>query len=153
MGFSADGELLYGVAIGSGEDWLLEGLGEYGELIKPWHSEDGDFAEEAQNVLLAAHGFTETDWRVDGYFDRKRQAEEEMKVRIFLPGHYEFSHYVIGCVEISAGTYEAKPIDMVDLVSRPLREGWDEKIAWALDVLDLTPTDPEPKWLLSASYG
>lgn len=84
MGTSTNAMLLYGYHLGSDDDWLLDGAGEYGELpTLDWFDPDAedeggpDFIEAAQERLLAEiAGFTETDWSADGYFARKRAAEE-----------------------------------------------------------------------------
>ena len=67
MGTSTNAVLFYGYNLGGSDGWLIEEAGEYGEWDSDWYQpEDEDcegVIEEAAKRLLAATGFTETDWR------------------------------------------------------------------------------------------
>lgn len=88
MGMSSRARLVYGYALGGDEDsegWLIEEASEYGEWEPDWQGEDG-ITEAAEARMLASVGFTETDWEVDGYFDRQREAKDRLGVKFVHHG-------------------------------------------------------------------
>lgn len=58
MGTSTDAILVYGVPLDEGD--------------LPWKTDDGE--GDWEDWLLRLAGFTETNWRVNGYWERKRAA-------------------------------------------------------------------------------
>jgi hypothetical protein len=148
MGVSTDGLLMYGYDLGGGDgEWKLHDIEEYDDFERPWVNEDDGIAESAAKTLLASVGFTETDWQVDGYHDRKRAAEARVGV--------EFERYcsdAYSALVLSAKTYTACRGDclVIDFTVDP---AWDERLAHALKVLDLKPTQAGPRWLLASYWG
>lgn len=148
MGVSTDGLLVYGYDLGGGDDeWKIHNIGEYDDFERPWLDESEGFSESARTALLASVGFTETDYQVDGFFDRKRAAEA--KVGVTFEGYCSdaYTAYML-----SAKTYTACRGDclVIDFAVDP---AWNEQLAHALKVLDIEPKQAEPRWLLASYWG
>ncbi|MFI6228707.1 hypothetical protein ACIBCR_15500 [Micromonospora echinospora] len=160
MGTSTNAMLVYGYDLGSDDEWKLEGAGKYGDYdfeTHDWYTEneDGhtDFTEAVEAKLLAAHGFTETDWQVDGFYQRQREAEAAMGVKVVAHCSAESPMYVLAAKEITAYRGDCKTIDF-DALDREANEvGYDDKLRAALAVLGLTPTQDQARWLLCSYWG
>lgn len=155
MGTSTDAILAYGYDLGAEEDeWKVQEVGEYGGLNVGWwadEDEDGDFIEAAENRLLAANGFTETDWQVDGYFKRRDEALAALGVAIVSHCSREVPMYILAAHSTTAHRGSPKTIDPSSLVA--LQEGADARLARALEALGITPTQEAPAWLLASDWG
>jgi hypothetical protein len=153
---SASGILAYGYNLGGGDGWEIAETGEYGELALDWfdpEDEDTDFVTEAEKRLLVAAGFTETDWRADGYFAREREAKAALGVRFESYCSGDYSQYALATKVITVSWGEVEQIDMVELVEAPNVHGWDDKLRAALETLGLTPKQESPRWLLCSYWG
>lgn len=162
MGSSARAHLAYGYDLGSGEDFKAAERDEYGAPKLPWLpvDEDGDsnyedFGEAIEKQLLTAAGFTETDWRIDGYYERKREAEKRVGVELDYSGHADYAGWALIAIgsERSVEWDEVMVLDLDELEGQPVAEGWDTKLRDALAVLGITPTQVRSKWLVYPSYG
>lgn len=162
MGMSASAHLAYGYDLGSGEDFKAAERDEYGGPKLPWLpvDEDGDsdiedFGEAVEKRLLASVGFTEDNWRVDGYRERKEAAEKRVGVELAYSGHSDYAGWLLIAKwsERSVEWSEAMVADLDEMTNRPSYEGWDTKLADALAALGITPTQAGPKWLVYPSYG
>lgn len=154
MGVSTDGILAYGYNLGGDDSgWEVAQADEYGGLTLDWLDEDDDFAAEAEKRLLAAAGFTETDWQVDGYFAREKAAKEGLGVKFesYCSGDYPL--YVLAAKVITVSRGYVEHIDMTELVEAPNVHGWDDKLRGALEILGLTPKQESPRWLLCSYWG
>lgn len=140
MGTSTNGMLAYGYDLG--EEFGFEDTAE-----PDWYDETDGWQESAEKALLAAHGFTETDWRVDGYFARLEAAKKEMGVEfdVYCSGDYPL--YLIAAKVQTVYRGDADPVDMT------LPDNADERIAWALGVLGVKPKADKPQWLLASYWG
>lgn len=157
MSMSSDGILAYGYDLGGPEGWEIENTTDrWGhELPVDWYDPDDvetDFAGAAMNHLLAAAGFTETDWRADGYFERKRAAEANLEVQVVTHCSIDYPLYVLAAWSIEAYRGYPKAIDLAEF-GHGTRLLWDARLAYALKVLDLTPKQAEPALLLCSLYG
>ncbi|MEV2239589.1 hypothetical protein [Micromonospora sp. NPDC049891] len=156
MGTSTNAMLVYGYDLGSDDEWKLEGAGKYGEYdweAHDWHNEDEGFAESAEVKLLAAHGFTETDWQVDGFYQRQREAKAAMGVEVVTHCSGEYPMYVLAAKEIVAHRGDAKVLDLDALNREAVEGGYDEKLRAALTALGLTPKQDRARWLLCSYWG
>lgn len=161
MGYSATGILTYGVDLGGERDgWKIQDVDRWEEWRPSWlkPDEDGDYAEasyedDAMRALLAAAGFTETDWEAEGYSARKRAAEQRVGVEFTLHGHYE------GCRELALTTFvysesgRGPTLVDPDVIATAPTELWDGRIEDALRVLGIKPMQENPGWLLTSWYG
>ncbi len=162
MGRSSDAILAYGYDLGGGdEEWKIHQTDEYGS-IRPdqftWYDEDDEdgsveFIEQAENRLLVASGFTETDWEVDGYFARKREAKERLGVKFRTYCSGEDSMYVLAAKVITVSWGDSELLDLPALMSEPAENGWDEKLRAAIEVLGITPKQEQPGWVLCSYWG
>jgi len=159
MGQSTDGLLVYGYDLGCDEEWKVrEASGEYGELALPWYNPDADneeddsgFGTAAERKLLQALGFTET-WETrtdDEYFAREKAAKEQLGVEIETYCSDSYPMYVLTAATLTAN--RGYVIDTTEKLSAD-RSAWDERLAWALGALGLTPVQEKPAWLL-CSYA
>jgi len=157
MGISSDGILAYGYDLGGDDgEWKIEEAGEYGEWTPSWLGEDEDEegpVEAAELALLAAAGFTETDYEVAGYFDRKREAEARVGVEMTSYCSGDYPMYVLSAHAITVGRGSVKEIDFAALEVARVEQEWDAKLTAALGVLGMTPKQATPKWLLVSYMG
>lgn len=153
MGVSTDAMLLYGYDLGSGEEWKIEGVDQYGVLERAWLGEDDEFSEAAMRVLLASIGFTETDWQVEGFFRRQREAEERLVVSLESHCSDEYPMWVLAAQKVVASRGTALVVDFAELDAQRQAGDWDDKLRAALEALGITPTQAEPCWLLASNWG
>ncbi len=159
MGTSTDAILAYGYNLGGGEDeWhIQEADGEYGEWTSDWYDPEDedrdDFVTAAEQRLLVAAGFTQTDWQADGYFDRKREAEARVGVELDTHCSGEYPLYFIAAHKITARRGYAKDIDFAELEAMRIEQDWDSKLTKALQVLGMTPKQERPGWFLVSYWG
>lgn len=170
MGRCATAKLMYGYHLWNENEWAIEAVtdGKYGALqpatfpwltaeqVADWESlyHGGELEELFEERLLAElAGFTETDWRVDGYHQRKREAEERVGVR-FVHHGYEYQSVALAIGEpIEADWGDAKPINPVTLLSVADSLVLNRRLEAALATLALKPTQQRAQWLLTAHYG
>ncbi|MDP5310402.1 hypothetical protein [Streptomyces poriferorum] len=160
MGQSTNAILAYGYNLGGEEGWELEGVGEYGEMpTLDWYSpnnEDGDdFQTAAETKLLAEiAGFTEQ-WhsKNEGYFDRERAAKARLGVEFDTHCSGDYPMYLLATKVITVHRGSVEGIDPNGLAAQPQQNGWDDKLRTALQVLGITPTQGQAKWLLCSYWG
>ncbi|WP_328344653.1 hypothetical protein [Micromonospora sp. NBC_00421] len=158
MGTSTDAILTYGYNLGNDDEWKLEGAGEYGGYdftAHDWYSEDGgtDLVESIETKLLAAHGFTETDWQVDGFYQRQTEAKAAMGVEVVTHCSGDYPMYVLAAKKITASRGDCEVVDFDALTRETVEGGYDEKLRAALTALGLTPTQDRARWLLCSYWG
>jgi hypothetical protein len=162
MGMSARAHLAYGYDLGTGEDFNAAERGEYGEPKLPWmpvdesgDSDYEDFGGEVGKRLLASVGFTETNWRAEGYYDREYEAQKRVGVELDYSGHSDYAGWVLIAAgsERSVTWSEVIALDVDELKFEDRLPGWSKRLADALAALGITPTQTAPKWLVYPSYG
>lgn len=153
MSVSTDAILAYGYHLGGPDaDWEIENTVEkYGYEVPAggWYdpeNEEVDFAEAAMNRLLAAAGFTETDWQAAGFFERRDKAEKDLGVTIVTHCSYTVPMYVLAAWSTEACRGYPKTISPTEFVGERLL--WNARLEHALKSLDLTPKQSEPTWIL-----
>lgn len=154
MGMNTGARLVYGYALGGDEDadgWLIAEASEDGEWEPDWLGDD-DVITAAEERLLASVGFTETDYEVAGYFDRKRDAEARLGVEFVAHGG-EFSCMALATHAVRVEWGEVAELDFAALESARTEGDWDAKLARAIAALGVTPKQAKPAWLLLAFYG
>lgn len=142
MGSDATAILAYGYDVGQtfGHD--------YDTPHPAWYQDGNGWRHSAERALLAAVGFTE-EWTPDsdGYFDRKKNAEQQVGVHFERQGSDSDVYYLMAAKSQRVEWGDVEAVDMT------LPDNADERLAWALDVLGVKPTDDKPGWLLAAYYG
>jgi hypothetical protein len=161
MGQSTNGMLVYGYNLGGGDGpWEVEGVDEYGEWSPSWLNPDpdnedggGDVIEDAKKVLLASVGFTETDWRADGYFDRQRDAEARLGVEFDSYCSGDYPMWLLAAHVITVYRGDVQEVNFAALEQARTEGDWDTKLAHAIQALGVTPKQERPKWLLVSYWG
>lgn len=160
MGQSTNGMLVYGYDLGGGEEeWKVREADKYGGLegldwLPDPDDEDSDgIADAMMTRLLAASGFTETDWEADGYFGRVRAAEEALGVEIETYCSDDYPMSVLAAKTLTAYRGDCDVLDMAALNDPGTLAGYDAKLAAALVALGLTPVQEKPAWLLCSYWG
>lgn len=154
MGVSTDGILAYGYNLGGADaGWEIQQADEDGEWTPVWASDPDDLIGDVEKVLLAAMGFTETDYQAEGYFDRQREAQQRVGVEIesFCSGDYPM--YVLAAHAITAHRGHVKAVDFVELDKLRVEQAWDAKLKRAAEALGITPKQATPVWLLVSYWG
>ncbi|WP_030777225.1 hypothetical protein [Streptomyces sp. NRRL S-920] len=151
MSTSTNGILVYGYDLAGGDaEWKVREVGEYGELKLDWlDDENDDFWTAAEKRLLAAAGFTETDYTADGYFKREREAKgcTGVEIESYCSGDYPM--YLLAAKGSVTTAYRGD-CEQVDFTVNP---EWDAKLRAALEVLGMTPTQERAQWLLCSCWG
>jgi hypothetical protein len=157
MGQSTNAVLIYGYDLGGGEkEWLVdEASGDYGDLRVDWYDEEGqdDFVEAAMKRLRVSAGFTETDWRADGFFRRQREADDRVAVKFETYCASDYPIYTLAAHVITVHRGDLEVLDLAQLQRLPGENGWDAKLTAALATLGLTPKQEKPGWLLCSWWG
>lgn len=152
MGMYPRAHVAYGFFLGSPSfGWELEGLGEYGELNRPWMKDDEEDCETTiLRTLLLADGMAPGDLAGKESWELEDPLMERRNLELVGFGHggYADYNYVLGAGrEQRASAYVPEPINLV--VSKDA----DENLAWALRALDLVPKQQKAAWLSFPSYG
>jgi hypothetical protein len=154
MGSTASAHVAYGYDLGGKEDFLAEPRDEYGSPVLPWCNDNSELTEQAEALLLKETGFSET-WSDEnpGYFQRLAAARQQVGVNFEFSGHADYCGWILIATgsERSVDWAKSMAVDP-DQVSRPHAE-WDAKLAAALRVLGITPSQAGPRWLVFPSYG
>ncbi|OXM57044.1 hypothetical protein CFP71_09925 [Amycolatopsis thailandensis] len=154
MGHSPHGMLAYGYDLGGGEaGWNIGNTQESGRLDLSWHFDEyDDFVEHAEKRLLERiAGFAETDWTAAGYRQRRDAAQDLVGVEFTAHGDIQEPSYALTAHVTIASWEHPEHLRPADLEQRRCTENWDERLATALNILELTPTQQHPAWLLMTS--
>lgn len=151
MGTTTNGILAYGYDLGSGDEWRVDGASV--ARMEALADDDAGLTEAVEAALLAAVGFTETDWRADGYFDRKKAAEKRAGVEVEHHCHGDYPMYLLSAHTITAYRGDVETVDFAALTAQAEAEEWDAKLSDALAVLGIKPKQERPAWLLVSYWG
>lgn len=151
MGQATNALLVYGYHLDGQGTWNIEEVDKYGALALPWWTEDADdeerdFEDVAMVRLLASIGFTETDWQVDGFYGRRREAEAKLGVTFVEHCSMSSPMLLLSARTITVHRGDVRHIDASALTTS--QPEYDAKLAHALEVLQITPKQQEPAWLL-----
>jgi hypothetical protein len=148
MSSSTDAVLAYGYDLGDGP--MFAGLDDY--EYPDWMTEDGDFATDAVQRLLAAIGFTEK-WEdsTDGkYFDREEAAKAKLGVIIKTHCSETAPMYAL-CAAGTVTTANRGTPEVITELTVPM--GARERLAWAIKTLGLDIGETRSEWLLFSYRG
>jgi len=87
------------------------------------------------------------------YFANRKAAEAAVGVDLECYCSSEFPMFLVAAKTIRVGRGGVKTIDWQALERERVEQDWDGKLTRALSVLDLTPVQPEPRWLLVSYWG
>lgn len=137
MGQSTDAIIAYGLDLGD-------------EIEEFEYDEADGFESAAMKRLLAEIvGFTEQ-WtpNKEGYFDRKRAAEESLGIEIITHCSCDYPMHFLAARGSENRAYRGSPQPVGDLVVDPT---WNGKIAKAMSVLGIK-SEGEPAWTLFSNW-
>lgn len=153
MSSSPRGILAYGYDLGGPEGWKLENCDQYGNFEFSWYNrfdQLGSWMGHAELQLLTIVGFTEDNDvpREPGHYQRKREAQEKLRVELVAYGSYDYPNYILA----------VKPVLTVDdRGAKPVEINLDHQAAHELEkalmALGITPVQQYPKWILACFYG
>lgn len=157
MGMSTDGILAYGYDLGGEEcGWQIAEAGEYGDWEPEWYNQDAgdDFIESVESRILAGVvQFTESDWQVDGYFTRRREALTRAGVELGTYCSGDYPMHILAAYKIVVSRGSVETVNFSELEQARLDQGWNEKLRLAANALGITPKQAEPAWLLASYWG
>ncbi len=163
MGISADAIVAYGFNLGGADDnWCVEEVAEDGGLTVVWYEPDDegvhadpyfDFAQAAEDQLLTAAGFTETDTSADGYYERRRAALAAIGVEIITYCNMDYPAFALVTRQISVDGDRVERLDPAAMAAEVVGGDYDRKLREACRALGLTPKQTAPAWLLMSCLG
>lgn len=148
MGSTLTGTLAYGFDLGGGDDcWNLKGAEKWEPWIPSWE-------DEAAAAIIRGEVRDEVYSYHEAIEDRLR-ANDVDGVDVVRAGMVasESSGFAIVVWQASATGSNVLSLHLPDLIERRKIERWDNALGQALKVLDITPWQPHPMWLLTQSYG
>lgn len=105
-------------------------------------------------------GFAEYDKGPQGFITKAEERLERQwpdgPVEIARVGHREYGTGYILAVEASrlrVSWSQTELLDLGEMSWRPAWEDWDAELKRALEILQITPAQERPGWLLACGYG
>ena len=142
MGVSTDAILVYGYDLGAEDELDCEAVS--------WLGEDTESLSEAiDDRLLTVIGFTEQWSGTDGYFERKRAARAKLGVELVYHCSDDDPMLILAAIGTEVRANRGYPKTVASLT---VPEGADDRLAWAMRVLELKP-EGSPSWLLASNWG
>jgi hypothetical protein len=156
MGSSADALLCYGYVLGGSQrGWEVEEVNSYGQLTLPWMpSRDDeewwdDFDGDPTGVLMkriVSHAGGQEDWS----YTQIRELKETLGVAFSSYGYGDVEeNWILRTAEITTPCSTPKLLEIGGLVL----PGHDLLLRNAVTMLEMTPLQKKPAWILAASYG
>jgi hypothetical protein len=86
-------------------------------------------------------------------WDREEVIKDRLGVwfESYCSGDYPM--YVLATHEITVYRGSVEVIDPAELAAAPEREGWNTRLARALEILDVHPLQEQPAWLMASYWG
>lgn len=157
MGQSTNGILAYGYDLGGSEKWkVAEWDPKEWDLKTDWYDADkvdeyGDPAgviEQAARHMFAAAG----EPLPSGYFDADHAPKATFGVEFTDYCSCEYQMWILSAHDIVVYRGDTEAIDFAALTEQAKAEDWDGKLRKAVELLGLTPNDPQPRWLLASMF-
>jgi hypothetical protein len=156
MGSDPEARIGYGYDLGSGTTtWRIANAPEYGLPELPWLVDD-DFTESlGKHLLTTIGGFTETDFRAEGYFKREEAAKQRIGVRLDQSGTWDYPGHILVAINSRQAVEWADTLtlDLEFMLGAGRLAKWDGQLDAALSQLGLQPTQDRPRWLVYPFYG
>lgn len=108
---------------------------------------DDDFASAATTALLTARGITRAEYELLDYTEQLAAAED-IGVRVVRYGGMNGDERLILAAKAQITDWD----DTIPVVQDDLPADADDKLTWALNVVGITPANPNPRWLLAAHF-
>lgn len=166
MGVSTDGILAYGYDLGDGDQWNLKEAEQsesnpYGYLKLSWYDDeneeitDEDGTEPGVIELMVRRLYESIPDAPEAKYDFQREEVVKDRLGVWFESHCsdEAPMWILTAHVVTARRGYPQVLDLADLVDQAWTGGWDLKLAHALAVLDITPTQEKPTWLLASYWG
>lgn len=168
MGTSTDAIMAYGFNFGSEEDLLLReaavsDTNKYGYLKLSWFDaeaeEDDDDSDEAESptaldlFVRRLYDTIPDAGPAEGDYERADVVKDRLGVWFQSYCSAEYPMWVLCTASFRVYRGDAKAVDPQRLADDPTARGWDARLSDALRVLEVTPNQPKPAWLLVSSWG
>lgn len=168
MGISTNGILAYGYDFGGGDGELKlaeakeSDTNPYGYFKTSWWDNEADSEndDEDDERLDLFDRMTQRLYEsipdapaADDSWDRAEVVKKRLGVwfESYCSGSYPM--YLLVTHERTVYRGDTKIVDPAELAAMPGREGWDDKLAHALSVLEVTPDQDRPRWLMASYLG
>jgi len=151
MTITVSGSLHYGNDLGGPTRWAFAEVDTAGVPALAWFdpTAERDFDEQAHRFLLADVDSVALDEVWPG--DLLELAATHVGVALHRYS-WEFEpSFVLSAHETIAFYDTPHEVDPLDLEQRRAAEGWDDRLATALDRLGITPRVHRPRWLLTSA--
>jgi len=150
MGTSTDGILAYGYNLGAEDALNVREVNDDGELNASWNVGSDDLVEAATRALYASiPGLPDVEYG----WECEAPVKEHLGVWFESYCHVDYPMWILTTSVIRVYRGDVEEIDGAYLDTQPGDNGWNEKLAHALAVLGLTPTQEHPAWLLASDWG
>lgn len=168
MGTSTNAMMIYGYHFGSEDALELHECdeteaNEYGYFKASWHDaeheevpgDDGDGESASLLDLMTRRLFDAIPNRPDAEYDSQRADAVKDHYGVWFEGHCsgDYPMYVLCAASFQAYRGDAKLVDVDRLANDPASNGWDEKLAEVLRILEVHPRQEKPGWLLCSYWG
>jgi hypothetical protein len=152
---STDGILAYGYDLGGDEGIKVVEGGKYGDIdeldIPEVDDEHEYYGGLADRLLLKLYRAIPDAPPVEYGWHNLTQAHYGVTLAHHCSADY--ADWILATVDFSASRGRPETIPIAELEARRVAEDWDGKLAHALSVLGLTPTQEKPAWLLASYWG
>jgi hypothetical protein len=164
MGTSTNAVMVYGYHFGNAESLELaeaqtSDTNPYGYFKTSWWDDENDEAEDedGESVGLFDVMIRRLYESIPDAEPAEDDREEVVKKRlgVWFEDHCsgEYPMYVLATAAFQAYRGDAKVVDVDRLRLDPAAGGWDAKLAEALRILEVTPVQQQPAWLLVSYWG
>lgn len=148
MASTLSGTLAYGFDLGGGDDcWNLRGAEKWEPWIPSWENEDSAAIIRGE-VRGEVYDYGEA-------IEDRLRAHDVDGIEVIRPGMVssDSNGFALVVWQASSTGSSTLALYLPDLIERRKIERWDNALSQALTVLDITPEQPHPMWLLTQSYG
>lgn len=143
---SDQANLAYGYFLYSDEWYVIE-ADKYGELHADWLDPE-DISRSIHRKLLTADGMSDVEYEEIKHSE-ERVLMKRTGIGIDLFGHWERSG---SAYFLHAGTVQVAYTQQACAVAMDKPKDADERLAWALSALSITPNQESAQWMIYPKY-
>jgi hypothetical protein len=147
MTCSEQANLAYGFFLGTDEGWAVEEADEYGSLDRSWANDDP--VDSIYQALLLDDGLTPEEIERLGWTGMEAAVQERWNLKVDLFGNFErqgSAYFLMAGEEQKAEAWTAQPVDLT------VPRNADINLRAALRILNITPKQRHPQWMLYPTY-
>jgi hypothetical protein len=144
-------KLVYGVRLGGEGQWEFDEVDEDGEPTVDWLDAD-DFEEQVTTQVVTAPGLGHATDDESNDHQPTWAAHEGVGLTVVTCSDADEVTYTLATYELSLFAGDLLTLNLTDLEQLPALHDWDRVLGEALQVLGLTPHQPQPNWILCADH-